>query len=206
MMESPQPDYAQAIAYAIERLEAELPTHLTYHSCWHTQKDVLPAAVRLAQQCGFSEEDVRLIAVAAAYHDIGYVYTSKEHEMIGASIAAQVLPEYGFQWPQIERIINLIMATRLPQSPGDLLEQCLADADLDALGREDFLERSEALRLETGALGQPLDLSEWDKRQLSFLEAHQYFTAAARSLRDPAKQAHITLLKNRIAQEGFISR
>lgn len=200
MMEFTQPDYSQAIAYAIERLETELPTYLTYHSCWHTQKDVLPAAVRLAHLCGFSGEDVQLIEVAAAYHDIGYVYTSEEHEMIGASIAAQVLPGYGFQWFQIERIINLIMATRLPQSPGDLLEQCLADADLDALGREDFLERSEALRLETAALDQPLDPLEWDKRQLPFLEAHQYFTAAARSLRDIAKQEHIALLKTRIAQ------
>lgn len=198
--EQPQPDYSQAISYAIKRLETELPSYLTYHNCWHTQGDVLPAAVRLAQQCGFSDREVRLIEVAAAYHDIGFLYTNEEHEIVGASIVAQVLPEYGFGWPEIERIINLIMATRLPQSPGDLLEQCLADADLDALGRDDFPERSEALRLETAALGQPLDSLEWDKRQLPFLEAHQYFTAAARTLRDTAKQEHIALLKARLAQ------
>jgi predicted metal-dependent HD superfamily phosphohydrolase len=199
-MEQPQPDFAQAIAYAIQRLETELPPYLTYHSCWHTKEDVLPAAVRLAHLSGFPEEDVRMVEVAAAYHDIGFLYTIEEHEMVGASIAAQMLPEFGFRWPQIERIINLIMATRLPQSPGNLLEQCMADADLDALGREDFLERSEALRLETAALGQPLDLITWNERQLFFLEAHQYFTAAARSLREASKQEHIALLKARIGQ------
>jgi len=199
-MENPQPDFSQAIAYAIQRLETELPPHLTYHNCWHTQGDVLPAASRLARLNEFPEEDIRLVEVAAAYHDIGFIYTLVEHEMVGASVAAQVLPEYGFTWPQIDRIINLIMATRLPQSPGDLLEECLADADLDALGREDFLERSEALRLETAALGQSLDLVAWDERQLPFLQSHQYFTAAARSLREAAKQEHIALLKARIEQ------
>lgn len=195
-----QPDFSQAVDYALQRLESELPPHLTYHNYWHTQGDVLPAAVRLARMSGCSEEDVQLIEVAAAYHDIGFLYVIQEHEMVGASIAAQILPQYGFSWPQIERIINLIMATRLPQSPGNTLEQCLADADLDALGREDFLERSEALRLETASLGQALDLVAWDARQLPFLEGHQYFTAAARSLREAAKQEHIALLKARIAQ------
>lgn len=195
-----EPDYAQAIAHALYLLQAELSPKLTYHNLWHTEGDVMPGAVRFARMSGIEDGEVQLLEVAAAYHDIGFLFTIEEHEMVGASLAAQVLPDYGFTWPQIERIINLIMATRLPQSPGDLLEECIADADLDALGREDFLARSEALRLETAALGQQYDSLSWDKRQLPFLEGHRYFTAAARSLREASKQEHIALLKSRIAQ------
>jgi uncharacterized protein len=195
-----QPNYAQAIAHALYLLQTRLSPTLTYHSFWHTQGDVMPGAVRLAQMSGVEEGEIKLLEVAAAYHDIGFLFTIEEHEMVGASLAAQVLPQYGFSWPEIERIINVIMATRLPQSPENLLEECMADADLDALGREDFLERSEALRLETAALGQEFDLVAWDKRQLPFLEGHRYFTAAARSLREANKQEHIALLKTRIAQ------
>ena len=195
-----QPDYAQAIAHALYLLETALAPHLTYHSYWHTQGDVMPGAVRLAQMSGINDGEISLLEVAAAYPDIGFLFTIEEHEMVGASLAAQVLPDYGFSWPEIERIINVILATRLPQSPGDLLEQCIADADLDALGREDFLERSEALRLETAALGQEFDLITWDKRQLPFLEGHSYFTAAARTLREANKQKHISLLKARISE------
>jgi len=195
-----QPDYAQAIAHALYLLQAELPPTLTYHSLWHTEMDVMPGAVRFARMSGLEDGEIQLLEVAAAYHDIGFLFTIEEHEMVGASLAAQVLPDYGFTWPQIERIINLILATRLPQSPADLLEECIADADLDALGREDFLERSEALRLETAALGQEYDSLSWDKRQLPFLEGHRYFTAAARSLREAHKQEHIALLRSRITQ------
>lgn len=195
-----QPDYAQAIAHALHLLQTELSPALMYHSLWHTEGDVMPGAVRFARMSGIEDGDVRLLEVAAAYHDIGFLFTIEEHEMVGASLAAQVLPDYGFSWPEIERIINLILATRLPQSPGNLLEECIADADLDALGREDFLERSEALRLETAALGQTFNLVDWDKRQLPFLESHHYFTAAARSLREASKQEHIALLRTRIAQ------
>ncbi|MCL4869661.1 MAG: HD domain-containing protein [Anaerolineae bacterium] len=197
-MEQTEPDFAQAIEYALQRLATELPPYLTYHNLWHTQEDVLPAAVRLARLTGIPEADIDLLRVAAAYHDIGYLYVVQEHEMVGASIAAQLLPDFGFSWPQIERVINLIMATRIPQTPDNLLEQCLADADLDALGRDDFLQRSEALRLETAALGQPFDLLAWDARQLGFLQTHHYFTAAARSLREATKQKHIVLLKAKI--------
>jgi HD-GYP domain-containing protein (c-di-GMP phosphodiesterase class II) len=72
------PDYAGAIDYALQRLRTEFSPLLTYHT--HTERDVMPAAVRLARLCGLPEADIRLLEVAAAYHDIGQIKTSLGHE------------------------------------------------------------------------------------------------------------------------------
>ncbi len=191
----PQPDYAGALTRALERLRTELSPDLLYHSLWHTQSDVMPAALHLAQlQDSLEEEDIRLLEAAAAYHDLGFVEQAENHELIGARIVAQTLPDFGFGSRQIERIMGMIIATRLPQSPRNLLEQILADADLDVLGREDFFARNEALRQESARLGRPFSKQEWNQLQFNFLQQHSYFTPAAHTLRDAGKQTHLAEL------------
>lgn len=186
-----EPNYQAAIAYAIETLNNELPPFLTYHSAWHTTDDVLPAAMLFAQLSGVSDDEQRLLEVAAAFHDIGFVYTLEEHEHKGVEVVGEVLPQYRFSAAQITHIQNLILATRLPQSPQNLLEMILADADLDLLGRDDFFERNRALRQELENLGKEMSDKAWYEGQLKFLEAHKYFTATAEQVRGEGKRKHI---------------
>lgn len=194
-----RPDYEAAIEHAQYRLSRELPDNLTYHSFDHTFNEVLPAAVRLAELSHLSEYQMGLIALGAAYHDIGWVKQGLNHEAIGAEITSQTLPAFGFNDEQIEQITGMIMATKLPQSPHNLLEEIVTDADLDVLGRVDFFPRNLDLRAEISVNGnRPSDL-EWFQRQLKFVESHTYFTAAARLLRDGQKQKNIAELKRRIA-------
>jgi hypothetical protein len=90
------------------------------------------------------------------------------------------------------------MATRLPQSPHNLLEEILADADLDLLGRPDFFARNVSLQQELANYGHELHLKHWYEAQLAFLEQHTYFTPAAKRLRDAGKQQNIKLIKGKI--------
>jgi uncharacterized protein len=180
-----------AMRYALSRLERELAPELTYHSLWHTVEDVLPAAQRLAVLMGVSPEDAQLLEIGAAYHDIGFVVGRQEHERAGAEIAAQVLPGFGFTSEQVAAVQGMILATRLPQSPRTPLEEILADADLDVLGREDSLARSQALHYELAAHGPLMGDTEWYRRQLRFFREHRYFTAAARSLREEGERRNI---------------
>ena len=198
-MDHPQADYMEAVAYALDRLRRELPPQLCYHNLWHTQDDVLPAALQLARLSEVQqEEELHLLAVAAAYHDLGFVERTKDHEIVSSRIAAQTLPVFNFTSRQIERVMGLILTTRLPQAPHDLLEQIMADADLDVLGREDFFPRSELLRQESAWLGQVYTPAEWNRIQFNFLQRHAYFTAAARTRREPAKQAFLHELAARL--------
>lgn len=188
-------DFEGAKQHALARLERELPVELTYHRLAHTRDEVLSAVQRLAAMLGIGEADARLVETAAAYHDLGFVRQRQEHERMGAELAAQILPGFGFSPAQVRAIEEMIMATLLPQSPHTLLEQILADADLDVLGRGDFFERNRDLREELAASGTQISDERWRSNQLQMLQSHRYWTAAARALRDEGKRRNIEALR-----------
>lgn len=188
-----------AVSWALDRLRTGLSPDLTYHNLWHTEQDVLPAARRLGRLTDISAHECGLLVVAAAFHDVGLSEVYDGHEQKGAQMAAAVLPAFRFSAQQVAQIQGMILATRLPQSPQNLLEELLADADLDVLGREDFFERNLALWQELRLRGQELPLREWYLSQLHFLQKHRYFTPAARKLRRAAKKANVARLRQRLA-------
>lgn len=190
-----KPNFEGAIAYILQRLESELSPALTYHSLYHTRDDVIPATRRLAGLIGLSEQDIQVLEVAAAYHDAGFLIQYREHELAGVSVAQKVLPQFGFIEETIKTVSGMIMATRLPQSPKNLMEEILADADLDSLGRYDFFERGNKLREERTLRGEQITDSAWYDEQVRFLRGHRYFTQAARSLRDEGKKQHLEALR-----------
>lgn len=195
-----KPDFDGAIAYAIGRLRSELSPQFIYHNLWHTEHEVMPTALKLARLSNLDKDDIQLLEIATAFHDIGFTRVNKNHELTGSRIVAQVLPNYGFNSAQIELIIGMIMATRLPQSPRTLLEECMADADLDVLGRDDFLGRNQSLRDELAYLGAQFTDTEWVQSQINFAQSHSYFCAAARDLRDEKKQQNIEILHQHLTE------
>lgn len=194
-----QLDYDAAARYALGRLERELDPRLRYHSLAHTRDDVLPAAERLAGLTGLDGEGQLLLRTAALFHDLGFVIGRTEHEATGAAIAAGALPAFGYTPAQVAQVSAIIQATRLPQSPQTLLEQLLADADLDLLGRPDFLTRNSELRAELRAFGTTLTNRAWFRDQAAFLGDHHYWTAAARAIRDAGKAKNLALLLEQLA-------
>jgi predicted metal-dependent HD superfamily phosphohydrolase len=188
-------DYEGAIAHALYLLTHELHPAFLYHDLAHTRDDVMPTVEKLAHLSGCEAEERALLRVAAAFHDLGLVETRNAHELAGMRMAAQLLPSFGFGARQIERVLGMILATRLPQAPRTPAEELLADADLDVLGRTDFLPRNQALRDELAFFGQLHSDEQWYGGQLAFLEQHVYFSAPARALRDAGKQANAEQLR-----------
>ena len=128
-----KPDYDGAIQYALTRLENELPETAVYHNLWHTQEEVLPTASILGRASGISDKELRLLEVAAAFHDIGITIQLLGHEAISAAIAITELPRFGFNDDEINTIASIIRATHLPQRPNNILEALMADADVDVM-------------------------------------------------------------------------
>jgi uncharacterized protein len=197
-----QPDFVAAAAYAFARLERELDPRLQYHCLAHTRDDVLPAVERLAALAGVGDEPLLLLRTAAAYHDVGFLVRRQEHELAGVTLAAARLPEFGYSAEQVTTVGELIMATRLPQTPRTPLACLLADADLDLLGRDDFLALNAKLRAELRAYGDDAADAAWYGGQLAFVAGHRYWTEAARGLRDAGKRANVALLRARLAGAG----
>jgi predicted metal-dependent HD superfamily phosphohydrolase len=166
---------------------------------------VVPAVERLAALEGIGEEDCRLLRLAAIYHDLGFIEQYTGHEYVGMRIAGEVLPDFGFGSAQVATIANIILATKLPQSPHNILEEIMADADLDVFGRDDFFIRNQALRTELASYGRPTSDVEWYTGQLKFLQEHEYFTAAARQLRGPTKQRNLEELAERLRRLSVVT-
>jgi uncharacterized protein len=192
----------QAKQYALQRLEAELSPNLVYHGVSHTREDVVPAVERLAILEGIQGGALSLLRTAAWYHDLGFVEGPHHHELTGARIAGQVLPGLGYNEEQVEIVQQAILATTLPQSPQTLLEQILADADLDLLGRADFMLLNRNLRRELSLYGREFSDREWYMSQIEFIQPHTYFTASARKLRDAGHMKNLAELKKRLETLG----
>src|SRR4051794_28119499 len=120
--------FEEAGKYILGKLNDHLPERLTYHNADHTT-DVYFAAQFLGQQENIKAEEMKLLLTAALYHDSGYLVKDKGHEEESCIIAKDTLPVYNYQGEHIELICGMIMATRVPQTPKNLLEKILADAD-----------------------------------------------------------------------------
>ncbi|MBI1289393.1 MAG: HD domain-containing protein [Flavobacteriales bacterium] len=191
-------DNKGAIQHILDRLEQELPEHLTYHGHHHTL-DVMEATERIAKAEGISGELLNLLLVASAYHDSGFLYDHREHEKRGCEIAKDVLPEFGFSEEQIEAVCKMIMATKVPQDPKNELSKILCDADLDYLGRDDFEQIGSTLFKELQALGVVETVETWNRIQLGFLQQHSYHTEYGRKYRQQPKQQHLEKIRSIVA-------
>jgi uncharacterized protein len=181
--------FKQAGEFIIGKLRTELPACLSYHNADHTL-DVYQAAKHLGEQEGLTGREMTLLLTAAWYHDSGFLQATANHENISCQIAAEALPAFGYTADDIKTISEIIMATRLPQSPKSHLGEILADADLDYLGRDDFFSISDKLFDELTCTSKIHSKAEWNRVQVEFLQQHQYFTKSARHERQ-AKKEHI---------------
>ncbi len=97
-----------------------------------------------------------------------------DHEYHGTLIAREMLLKYNYTPEQIEIICSIIMSTKLPPNPGNILEEIICDSDLDYLGRSDFIPVSNTLFEELKAQKKMGSLNEWNKLQVKFISGHQY--------------------------------
>src|SRR4030042_1568201 len=183
-------EFEKARNYVLNRLENELSPNLTYHNLKHTL-EVASAADHLATWEKVGKEDRLLLLMGAYYHDLGFIRQRQDHESIMIQLAEQTLPEFGYSTADVVVIRGIIQATHLPQSPNNLLEMIMADADLDYLGQESFWDKSKDLRHELNNYGTKFANEEWYIYQLRFMQSHKYFTDSERSLRDAKKQQHL---------------
>jgi HD superfamily phosphodiesterase len=162
--------------------------------------DVYAAAERIAKEEGLQDEEIQILLIAVLFHDSGFMLDRVDHESLSCKIASENLPGFGFSIKQIDAILSLIMATKIPQNPGNLLEEVICDADLDYLGREDFWEIGDKLFEELKALGLISTQYEWNQKQLVFLENHSYFTNSSQKLRNEKKLQNLLEIKARLSK------
>lgn len=179
-------DYARVEKFILDMLKRKLSDKLYYHNVSHTC-DTIRAAEEFSRAEGLPEEEIIILKTAALFHDSGYLRMPVDNERIGTEIAREFLPEYDYTPEQIEKICRVILATRIPQKPGNLEEQIICDADLQYLGTEEYDKLSTLLRKEMSFYNILFTDQEWLDFQINFLKNHHYFTRYCRESRDAVK-------------------
>ncbi len=183
----------------LEILNSKLSKKLFYHGIHHTQ-DVYHVVNQYIKRENIEAHEAKLLRIGALFHDIGFTVSNENHEERGVEIAKKYMTEYGFPDKDIEVVKGLIMATKIPQSPKNHLEEIICDADLDYLGRSDFQTISDQLFEELKAFSIIKTLNDWNQAQLKFLEAHEYHTKFALKNRRPKKIKRINEIKAMISK------
>ena len=78
-------------------------------------------------------------------HDAGFTQTYAGHEDVSCEMAKTLLPQFDFSQEEIDRVVGMIQATKIPQKPKNLLEKILADAALLYLGTMRFKKVGDTL-------------------------------------------------------------
>jgi adenylate cyclase len=183
----------------LDKLEKELPDWLFYHNVKHTV-DVVTEVELIGWGESCTDEEILILKTAGLFHDAGHTISYDDHEYYGTQLAREMLPKFNYTPEQIDRICSVIMSTKLPPRPKNLLENIICDSDLDYLGRSDFIPVSNTLYEELKVQNKIGSLNDWNKIQVKFISGHQYFTKTARRLREVNKQLQIERIQNLITE------
>lgn len=190
-----------AVKEALTLLRSKLPTTLLYHAYEHTE-DVLREAVELAASDGLSARETELIAIAAAWHDVGFVWQPNHNEPLAADAARRYLSSTGhFTTEEIDLVAHMILDTALIYTEDSFkqvatrnLSRYLLDADLANFGRDDFFDKSELQRRELGE-----EVDAFRRKTLMLVRSHVWHTAPARAKWQEKKDANVAALERLVS-------
>lgn len=172
------------------KLKTELSEKLTYHGVNHS-KYVLLSCEKYIKRMHIPAGEAYLLRTAAIMHDTGYIWTFDNHEDESINYARNILPGWNYTDSEIESIASMIAATIIPQKPSNILEQIIADSDLDYMGTEYFYKIGNKLYHELLAYNRITNEEDWDRLQVKFLQNHRFHTPFAIKHREPLKQKHL---------------
>ncbi|MBK6950041.1 MAG: HD domain-containing protein [Haliscomenobacter sp.] len=170
---------SKAEHFVIALLKDNLGPDHVFHSVAHTLS-VRDAALEIGQKEGLSEAEMEVLELAALFHDTGFVEKYLDHETASQRIAREFLESMQYPADRLDMVLQAIGSTRLSQSPSNLLEQTLRDADMSHLGSPHYTEYLKGLRREWAVfLQQQYADQEWLKLNLEFLKGQVFYTPGA---------------------------
>jgi predicted metal-dependent HD superfamily phosphohydrolase len=189
-----------------------------YHNKEHTE-DVISASQQIGSlavaQSLISPDDLPLLKLAAAYHDIVHGLPGHASENLSIeTVTKKMTYEKVFTEEVINKVANMIEATKTHMIDGvfsqsassDYLTQIIADSDLSALGSVNYWDRAQKYYLETH--GVKILEQEAEARQkflefqIEFLQMHNYYTEEAKTIFSH-KEENIAQLRSYLADLLF---
>lgn len=189
----------EAAAYVADMLQTTLPQGMTFHDISHTEA-VVNAIYEIGEAVQLTDLELHVAILAGWFHDIGYCYQYTDHESLGAFLTGEYLHLMGCPGSIISRVQSCITATKIPQSPKDLSEMVICDADMYHLSMPEFHTLTQRLRQEWEIrLKREYSDKQWLEESLQLLTSHSYFTGYGKSVLQPRKEKNISMLREMIS-------
>jgi predicted metal-dependent HD superfamily phosphohydrolase len=188
----------QSKDYVTKILEEDLPKGCVYHNLNHTI-EVVEAATEIGGNSGLSEEEMEIVLISAWFHDSGLIKSYENHEEESAKIAREFLSGINYPNEKIEKVTHLILSTKMPQTPNNILEEVLCDADLSHIGKKGFNTRSHLLRAEwENMLGKKVSDFEWIKNNIDFIAENKFYTNYAKENFEKRRSENLAKLQKKL--------
>ena len=194
----------EALMFASDLFKDKLPAQYLYHDYNHTL-ETISMCQEMAEHYQLKEDDKHMLLIASIFHDTGHIIDYKNHESESANIAKTYLKEKKYPPVKVTEIVKLILSTRYDQQPMGLLEEILHDADIINLGKKNFFNKGNLLRMEWEFfLNRHYSDEEWENLQFEFLSSHKFLTTYAqekygqRRLKNIEKQKEIINLSRKV--------
>ncbi len=187
--------------YVAKLFEENLPEEMTYHNLDHTLYVASQARI-IGKESGLAEKDQDIAETAAWFHDLGFLFSTEDHESESQKIAGKYLSSEGIAKEVIDQVHKCIEATRMPQDPGDNpLAAVVCDADMSYLSEDFYIERTTLLRAEwNNTREKQISKKDYYLETIELFNNHQYYTEYARQNLTPGKLANFQLLLDRLSK------
>jgi len=163
-------------SYVRQLLIDKLPKEYYYHDLNHTV-EVVDTAKIIALNSGLTDSDIESVLIASWFHDSGLVEVYNGHEDVSVTNAEVFLSGLTRSRKQINLIKSIILATKMPHTPVNILEEIISDADISHMGKDIFDARSSQLRMEWEFVyNKKYTNSEWLEININFLRENVFFT------------------------------
>lgn len=190
----------EALMFASDLFKNQLPAQYLYHDYNHTLETTGMCQI-MASHYQLDNTAKHVLILASIFHDTGHTVDYKSHENESALIARKYLQDKNYADDIIHEIEKLILSTHHDHQPQNLLEEILHDADIINLGKKNFFNMGNLLRLEWEFfLNKLYSDEEWERMQLEFLSSHKFLTSYAQ------EQFGVRRKKNIEKQKEIVNR
>ena len=169
-----------------------------YHSLEHS-RDVAEASEKIGKASDLKDDQLEIVILAAWFHDTGYLFQRKDHEIASVKTAETFLRKNSYPEEKISAVAECIFSTRMGHVPRNVMEKVIMDADFTNLSSNDNLKQADLLRKEMVNFGgsEPTE-EEWLTAELKFLLNHQYHTSYARNKLEDKKSDNIKKIRKKL--------
>ncbi len=182
--------------HCLQLLAESRCSKMAYHNVEHTI-EVFENVQTIGKFENVSAAELKILKIAALFHDTGFVETYTGHEDVSIINAIIYLTQNDFSEEIIAEVVKCIKATKMPQKPVSKLERIICDADLFHLASEDYAYKAKLLQKELKVFLN-LEYSDefWLSVNIEFLKQHQFHSNFGELFLKERKIQNILKLEN----------